>query len=57
MTLPYPNNGRVYLTNDFITKYIYDRISELKFRLTESMMFSLATIQTPCVFAYILQTC
>ena len=30
MTLPYPNNGRVYLTNDFITKYIYDRICELE---------------------------
>lgn len=30
MTLPYPNSDRVPLTNDFITKYIYDRISELE---------------------------
>lgn len=30
MTLPYPNSDRVSLTNDFITKYIYDRISELE---------------------------
>jgi hypothetical protein len=35
MTLPYPNSDRVYLTNDFITKYIYDRISELELDLSK----------------------
>ena len=35
MTLPYPNNDRVYLTNGFITKYIYDRISELELDLSK----------------------
>lgn len=35
MTLPYPNSDRVCLTNDFITKYIYDRISELELDLSK----------------------
>lgn len=35
MTLPYPNSDCVFLTNDFITKYIYDRISELELDLSK----------------------
>lgn len=35
MTRPRPNSDRIFLTNDFVTKYIFDRISELELDLSK----------------------